>query len=427
MRHKVTSLCIALLVCSVCSLSFGQKFVPNYDEAKVPKYKLPNPFVMTDNVTVVETAEQWMSMRRPDLLALFKKEMFGQMPGVDRKKIKFEEIESSDNALGGKAIRKQIRIYFNAPNKTPKADMLVYIPKGKAGPVPAILGLNFSGNHTLTAEKEIVDPGALDGSRYKAAARKDIRGSKASRWPVEKIIGRGYALATIYYEEIAPDSKDSFKTAAFTTFDKKYTESKEGDVPCAITTWAWGLSRALDALGTIPAINAKKVIVFGHSRLGKTALWASACDSRFAAAISNNSGCCGAALSRRDYGETVGSITVMAPHWSCDNFKKYAKDLNSMPFDQHELIALTAPRPIYIASAEEDKWADPKGEFLAAKKADPVYRLNRTGGFGDVGRWQPPINTSVGDIIRYHIRTGKHDVTDFDWEQYLNFGDQYVR
>lgn len=426
MRNEVISLCFVLFACFVCASVFGQRPIPNYDEAKVPEYKLPDPFVLADS-TMIETADQWAKQGRPALLNLFKKEMFGQMPSVDSNKIKFEELSSIDDALDGKAIRKEIRIYFDAPNKTPKADMLVYIPKGQTGPVPAFLGLNFGGNHTVTNEADVLDPGWIDGSRFKKDERAELRGSKISRWPVETIIARGYALATIYYEEIAPDTNAGYQKGAFLAFDQKYTESKEGDIPCAITTWAWGLSRALDVLTTLPAINAKKVIVFGHSRLGKTSLWASACDARFAAAISNNSGCCGAAISRRGFGETVETIISAFPHWSCENFKKYAKDVNSMPFDQHELIALSAPRPVYIASAEEDQWADPKGEFLGALKADPVYRLTRTNGFGDVIHWQPPINKSVGDVIRYHIRSGKHDVTDFDWDQYLKFADELIR
>ncbi len=426
MKYRCIILVLFFLIVFSCPNLNAQEKNINYDETKVPKYKLPNPFIMEDG-EYVQTAEEWAGKQRAYILNIFKKEMYGQMPSVDHKKIKFEELTSKADALEGKATRKEIRIYFDYPNKTPKADLLVYIPNNVTGPVPAFLGLNFAGNHAITKETDIIDPGYIEGSRYSKEAVAKARCSKYSRWMPEKIIERGYALATIYYEEIEPDSNKEFIYGVHPLFAKEFPNKTAGDYPSIISAWAWGLSRGLDCLRTLPQINGSKVIVIGHSRLGKTALWAGANDTRFAAVISNDSGCGGAALSRRNYGETIASITKAAPHWFCPNFKKYADDVNSLPIDQHELIGLIALRPVYIASAEKDLWADPKGEFLAAVKADPIYRLMRTGGIGSVRKWPPATNQSVGDIIRYHLRSGEHDVTAFDWQQYLDFADKYVR
>lgn len=396
----------------------------NYDEAKVPKYTLPDPLLMNDGVNYAETAEIWGGKRRPEILELFQKEVYGRMPKVDMKKIKFETLKKVDKALGGKATRKEIRIYFDAPNKTPYLDLLVYIPNNRTGQVPCFLGLNFKGNQSTTDEKDVMVAEVIPGSRISEKAAE--RGASKSRWPFEKIIDAGYAIATGYYEQITPDCDDNIDLGVRKLFQKQFPDKKAGDYPGTISAWAWGLSRALDCLRTQPEINGNRVIVMGHSRLGKTSLWAGANDRRFAAVISNNSGCGGAALSRRAVGETVEIINTAFPHWFCPNFKKYNNNEKALPVDQHELIALIALRPAYVASATKDTWADPQGEFLSVLKADPVYRLLRTSGLSGK-RKMPKPDKSIGAILRYHVRTGKHDVTDFDWTQYIKFANEELR
>lgn len=395
---------------------------PNYDENNVPQYYLPDPLVFSDG-TPVKTREQWFDQRRGELLSLFEHHVYGTMPGKSDDLT--QTITSEETALSGKALRRQITLQCAQQKDTPQIHILMYVPVDMDEAIPAFLALNFRGNHSIQP-----DPGIhLYPQWVKHPESEDVllyhpqdieRGSSASRWPVETILERGYGLITAHYYDLDPDYDDDFQNGVHRLFPR---DDRGGNAWGAISAWAWGLRRIMDYLETDSAIDNARVAVMGHSRLGKTALWAGATDQRFAVVISNESGCGGAALSRRQYGETVEAINTRFPHWFCTNFKAYNNHENHLPVDQHELIALIAPRPVYIASAVDDRWSDPLGEFLSAKHAHPVFKLASTSGLPAMSH--PPLNQAVMGQIGYHIRSGAHDVTAYDWTQFMNFTDMH--
>ena len=394
----------------------------NYDESKVPEYTLPDLLKMLDGTTV--SKEMWAGKRRPEILELFKKEMYGRAPIERPDKLSFKVFDQDDKALEGKATRKQVRIRFTGKEEGPGLDLLIYLPNNVKRPVPTFLTLEFHGNHELHKDPAIRVNYAYERSRGKRIPKKPERGTRANRYPIEQIVERGYGFAAFCYGDVAPDRREGFKGGVYPVFDKP--GKRPGDAWAAITAWAWGASRAMDYLETDKDIDHTRVAVEGLSRLGKTALWAGVRDERFALAISTCSGCGGAALSRRRYGESVSRLNKDFSYWTCDNFKKYSDKEDDLPFDQHMLIALMAPRPVYVSSADTDLWADPKGEFLSCKHASPAYQL--LGLKGLEAEAMPPLDTPINKgRIGYHIRTGGHSVNAYDWKCYMDFADRFLK
>lgn len=421
----MTRLALGAAGLAACLTAAAQRpATTNYDEAKVRQYTLPD-LLTTRNGERVRDAKMWTERRRPEILEIYRSEVFGRSPAAPAK-IDFEVTSVDKAALGGKAVRKQVTVWFAGRNGEPKMNLLLYLPAGAKKPSPMFLGLGFTGNDGVSADTgvKLGEQWAADPVTKKMMKRKDAesqRGAAASRWPVETILARGYGLATADYEDIEPDFDGGMQYGVRPLFFPPGQTQPGPDEWGAIAAWAWGLSRAMDYLESDRDVDAKHVAVIGHSRLGKTALWAGAQDTRFAAVISNESGEGGAAISRRNFGETTADLNAHFPHWFDANFKKYSGHEEEMPFDAHFLLALAAPRPLYVASAVEDTWSDPRGEFLAAVAASPVWALFGKQGIGT--DQMPATNRPVGHTVAYHIRAGKHDITAYDWEQYLKFVD----
>ena len=386
------------------------------DEALVEPYSLPDPLVSEDGTEV--TAATWPK-RRAEILRLFEDHVYGRTP--DGPLAVTTEVIESGAALDGSAERRQVKLFCTNNDATVEIDLLLYLPAGTPGPAPVFLVPNFEGNHTISPDPAIVRSA---GAARDRGDRREEPGTKAHRFPLSTIIGRGYGLATFYAGDADADVDDGFAHGAQRLH---YEAGRTEPAPYewgTIGAWAWGCSRVLDHLVTEPAVDGDRVIVGGHSRLGKTALRVAAQDQRFAAAVSNDSGCTGAALSRRRFGENVAVITTLVPHWFCRNYRCYANREAALPVDQHQLLALVAPRPVHVASATEDQWADPLGEFLALRAASPVYRLLDRDGLA-IDAFPSAGDASIG-TLSYHLRDGPHELLEFDWLCYLDFADDQV-
>ncbi len=419
---KLLILCYIIMSNNVLDHSWAQT-VANYDESKIVPYELPKLLMSRSGETISNKAE-WERIRRAEILENFENHVYGKTPeGLVQVDFKLHKID--ERALGGLAVKKEILAVFQTDKGRSGMNILLYLPKNAKGKVPVFLGLNFYGNHTVNSDTSITITknwvrNSKDYFIENNKATEASRGVKAASWPLEEIIKRGYGVATVYSGDLDPDYDDGFQNGIQPLFYQEGQKRPQSGEWGTIGAWAWGLSRAMDYLENDQAVDSKKIAVLGHSRLGKAALWAGAQDQRFAMVISNNSGCGGAALSRRKIGETVKIINTAFPHWFCGNFHGYNDREEDLPVDQHMLLAMMAPRPIYVASAEEDLWADPKGEFLSLYHAGEVYRLFGHKGVGEMPQVNSPV---IEGKAGYHIRTGKHDITLYDWERYMDFAD----
>jgi hypothetical protein len=393
----------------------GQAVSANYDEAKAGTSPLPDPLVF-NNGKPVKTAREWRERRRAEILQLYETNVYGRSPRPPEH-IRFKVFDVDKEALGGKGVRKQVTIYFPTPKAEAHEDLLIYTPAAAPKPVPAFLEINFTGNQSTTG-----DPGVKAATLLAGNPR--VRPQTPVN--VEKLLARGYGFATVCYQDIEPDFKDGYKQGGIRRlfFQPGQTEPGPDDWG-AIGAWAYGLSRAMDYLEKDRDVDAHRVAIMGHSRLGKTVLWAGAQDTRFAMVLSSCSGRGGASPWRRNYGETLQSMSQAFPFWFCPNLFKYVAQVDKLPVDSDELIALIAPRPVYITAAQEDQWADPRGMFMAAVAAGPVYKLLNAEGLGT--DQMPALNQPILHTIAFHIREGVHAVTAFDWDQFLAFADLHLR
>jgi len=421
----------AVIVLSACA-AIGQADKPpaavvagipvNYEEARVGDYKLPD-LLMLANGKPVRDAKTWNEKRRPEIVRLFEENQYGRSPGRPAA-MSFDVFDKGTPALDGKAVRRQVTIYFSADKAGPKMDLLVYVPANATGPVPLLLNLSFSANATT-----VNDPGVKVGEVWGRDKKKVPagQGPNFGRINVARLMDVGFGFATVYYGDIDPDFLGGVPSGVRSLYLKAGQTEPAPDEWGSISAWAWGLSRAIDYLETDKGVDAKRVAILGVSRLGKTVMWAGAHDPRIALVIASCSGEGGAALSRRNYGETIAHLTepTRYPYQFAGNYAKYANKVDQFPVDAHMLVALIAPRPVLLQTGDKDFWSDPKGEFLAAVAAGPVYRLLGKQGL-DTDQ-MPPAGTPILHTIGYYMHAGGHGTIASDWDQFLAFMQMHLQ
>ncbi len=398
-------------------------FPVNYDEAAVGTYTLPDLFLCADGGRVSD-AKTWMKKRRPELVKLFEEIQYGKMPAPP-KDMTFDVFDKGTPAFGGKAIRKQVTIYFAKGDIDHKMTLLIYLPAGVKKAVPLLLNVSFSASNQI-----IDDPGIKIGEIWNREGKKvkaDQPGA-FGKMNVEQFLEAGFGFATVYYGDIEPDFKDGIKYGIRGKYLKSGQTAPAADEWGAISAWAWGLSRAMDYFEKDKQIDSRRIALQGASRLGKTVLWTGVHDTRFKMVIASISGEGGAAISRRNYGETIQHITDPSRYFYqfAPNYHSYADKVNNLPIDAHMLVALMAPRPLLLQTGSTDYWSDPKGEFLSAVAAAPVYKL-----FGETG---PTVSEmpAAGDPsllmnkLGYYMHEGGHTVLPGDWTQFISYMKKYL-
>jgi hypothetical protein len=370
----------------------------NYYEEKVPAYTLPSVLTSEKGKSII-TADDWMKVRRPELIELFRTNVYGRIPATPYK-MYFKTISIDPKAISGSATLKQVDITITVSEKSMTIHLNLFIPNNVSRPVPAFLLVNLGSRN--------IDPTRIE---------------KSEAWPVEQIIARGYSAAAFSNSDVDPDNFDEFKNGIHGVLD---TGTRPDDAWGTLAAWGWGASRCMDYLVSDRDIDNGKVALVGHSRGGKTVLWAGAEDQRFAMIVANESGAGGAAIARRRFGETIARLNTSFPHWFCTNYRKYNNNENALPVDTHELLSLIAPRALYIDCASEDLWGDPMGCYLALYNSLPVFRL-----FGiksELPETVPPLDRQViSGKIAFHIRTGEHNLKLQDWNLFMDFADKVMK
>jgi len=355
---------------------------------------LPDPLTYADG-SHVKSAQEWIERRRSQVLELFRTHVYGRTPPFLQSDL-FFKARATEGALSGNADLTKVDISFKGPGGVGRFTLHLIVPTASAKPVPTFLCIGHRDYHAA-----------------------DLIENQSEFFPISRLIDRGYAAAIFNVNEIAPDNNDTFDTGVRSVCNTPRTPESWG----ALAAWAWACSRAMDYFETDHRIDSSNVAVVGHSRGGKAALWCGAEDQRYKLVVSNESGCSGAAITRGKQGEQISNITGVFPYWFCENYRNYANNTQALPVDQHELIALIAPRPVYVCSATEDTWSDPHNEFLGCVHAEAVYNLFDLQGIS-TSQMPPPETPLQTGTIAYHLRTGRHDLTTYDWNQFLNFADK---
>ena len=393
-------------------------FPINYNEDSVGTYVLPNVLTLK-NGKKVTSPKTWNEQRRPELIKLFEEHQFGKVP-LRPAEMSFNVFDKGTPAFNGKAIRKQVTVYFTKDTSKHKMDLLIYLPANTTKPAPLLLVINFAANSNA-----VDDPGVKKGYVWTREGQK-VPASEArsfGKLDVNQFISEGIGIATVYYGDIEPDFKTGLPYGIRGHYLKPGTTQPAPDEWGAISAWSWGLSRAMDYFETDKQIDAKRVALQGTSRLGKTVLWTGARDPRYKLVIASCSGEGGAALSRRNYGENIAHMTDTSRYYYqfAPNRHNYATDFNSAPVDAHMLVALMAPRPLLLQTGDTDYWSDPKGEFLAAVAAEPVYKLFGKSGPGTNEMPKAGDQSLLLNTLGYYMHAGGHGTIPSDWPVYITY------
>lgn len=381
--------------------AFKTGHVSNYDESKVAPYSLPDPLVLS-NGRAVRDADTWTKQRRRELIKLYETEIYGRVP-ANAPKVTWEVGEVDREWRSGTAVRKKLIAHARVGSEERRFNVWLYTPAKATKPVPVLLSINFApaargGGPVPTGEPPVAD----------------------------EMLARSWGYATVVYTEIQPDRANAWKEGVIGLTLASDQAEPRPDEWGTISAWSWGISRIIDYFETDKSVDAKRVAIQGFSRLGKTVLWAGAKDARIAAVFSGCAGELGSALARRDWGETVDDMAQNFAWQFAGNLQKYVGKWNEMPVDAHTLIALNAPRPVFITGGTTDQWSDPKGEFLAEVAAGPVYRLL---GKKDIGATEFPAPESplVSGDLAFNYHTGGHTLTTTEWKLFLDFLGRHFR